>query len=223
MRKTALLFGLLSLLTINGISQVFEVDKRSQLEKDDDFNEYNSENISNLDLIQALEVAGVRIHKFNLGVFDKQYNLTITMDEYVDNKLLTTDTIYTGDNEYTYYKDNDDRYFVDYIDQIKIFTKESNNKLLLHIKTHNTDLEKIQPYKTISEEQYFSLRAYSNTKWKLDKKIPMLIYAASWERDGFQTFCGAVVLEENEKYTERILSSSPHYFLVSYRITEMNI
>ncbi|BAX81825.1 DUF5041 domain-containing protein [Labilibaculum antarcticum] len=223
MKKSTLLFILIILTAINGISQVYENDKRCQLEKEDDYSVYNSENTSNLDLIQALEVAGIRINKFRLGKFDKKYNLAITIDEYADFKLLATDTIFAGDNEYTYYKEDNEKYFVDYIDEIKIFTREDDNKFSLNIKTYSVDLKNIQSFKLTNEEQYFNLRNYSKTKWKLDKKIPLLIYASSWERNGFQTFCGAVVLEENEKYTERILSSSPHYFLVSYRITEMNI
>lgn len=69
---------------------------------------------------------------------------------------------------------------------------------------------------------YMFYRAYENTKWELNKKMPMLIYASSWLRDGVETFCGSLLLEEDEKYTDRILSSSPHYFLVSYEVRELD-
>ncbi|MCZ4696028.1 DUF5041 domain-containing protein [Ancylomarina euxinus] len=222
MKKTLLIFCFISIFAIGTMSQVYEPDRRSQLERNDDYCEYMPEKLTKLDLIQALEVAGVRINIFDLGDFDKTYKLTISLDEYVDSKRLTTDIIFRGDNETTYYKENDERYFIDYIKQIKIFSKESDESLLLHIKTLSYDLKRKITFKLKNEEQYYSLKAYANTKWELNKKIPLLVYASSWERDGSEIICGSLLLEENEKGTDRILSSSPHYFIVSYEVREIN-
>jgi len=222
MNKIILLFCFFNLYLSHAKSQVYEPDKRSQLERNEDYFEYMPEKLTKLDLIHALELAGVRINVFDLGKFDKTYELTISLGEYVDSKLQTTAVIFKGNNEYSYYKENDERYFIDYIKQIKIFTKESDAELLLQIKTLEMDLKKKIRFNPKNDDQYYNLRAYENTKWELNKKIPLLLYASSWQRDGVETFCGSLLLEENEKYTDRILSSSPHYFLVSYEVRELN-
>ena len=49
------------------LSQSHKKDSRTQLKKEDGQNEYEADAISNLDMLKALEIAGVRIFKFELG------------------------------------------------------------------------------------------------------------------------------------------------------------
>jgi len=221
MRKLTMLFCLLNLFANIGFCQEVKKDTRSQLMKDDDMNEYNSELVSNLDLIESLELAGIRNFKFKLAEFDKKYNILLTVDEFESGKLVKSDTLMDESNEYDYYEVHGTTYFVDYFDQIKIFTKEGQNKLTLQIKTYSMSLNKVLSYKYIDENQYFNLRRYKNTAWQINKKIPLLVYASSWKDErGNERFCGAVNMVENEKFTERIISSSPHYFLISYKVSD---
>jgi len=222
--KRLVLLSLFTILTINGISQEIKKDTRSQLLKEDDVNQYHSEKISSLDIVQAMEFAGIRIFKFYLGEFDKKYNFILTIDEYVANQLVKTDTILDDDNEYHYYEESSEIYFLNYIDQIKIFTKEEENKLSFSIYTYKQNFKHVLSVEKTDENQFFNLRSYTNTIWQLNKKIPMLIFASSWKdkKYGFQRFCEAVNLVENDKDTEELLSFSPHYFLLSYTVSEVD-
>ena len=220
MKNLLLLFGFISFMTINGLAQEIKKDVRPQILKEDEQNLYKTDQISELDILQALEFAGIRVYKFNLGQFDKKYIYYVMTDEYLDGKIVNTDTLIAYYNDYHYYQRGTEDYFLDYIDQIKIFTKEEENKLKLNIRTYAMSTKKELKYEKKNDKQFYNLRRYINSSWILDKKIPLLVYASSWEdkKYGFQRFCGASELEENDKDTEELLSSSPHYFLISYKV-----
>ena len=50
-----------------------------------------------------------------------------------------------------------------------------------------------------------------------------MIFTSSWfdENIGLHRFCGVVHLTENDEKTRELLSKSPHYFLLEYKVTEM--
>jgi len=219
MQKLVLLWGLFSFMTVTGLTQEIKKDFRPQNLKEDGKNVYKTHQVSELDILQALEFSGIRIFKFNLGQFDKKYAFYIFTDEYLDGKITKTDTLVAYSNEYHYYQVGSEDYFLDYIDQIKIFTKEEENKLNLKICTYAMSTDKELTYDKTNDDQFYNLRRYINTAWKPDKKISLLVFASSWEdkKHGFQRFCGSAELQENDKGTKELLSSSPHYFLISYK------
>ncbi|MBE9510375.1 MAG: DUF5041 domain-containing protein [Bacteroidetes bacterium] len=223
MKHLILLISITLLFVTNGYSQETKKDTRCQFLKEHGNNFYRSDQISDLDLIQALEVAGIRIYKFNIGEFDKKYNFYLMVDEYIDGEIVKTDTLIDDNNQYHYYETGTKEYFLDFIDQIKIFTKDEENKSSLHIRTYKISTKKEIVYKKTDENQFYNWRSYSITSWKLDKKIPLMVYASSWKdkKYGFHRFCGVVNLSQNDERTEKLLSSSPHYFVIYYKVTDI--
>lgn len=218
-----MVFSVLTLVTNQSYSQEFKKNKATQLLKEDPNNDVRPAAISNLDLIRALEIAGIRIYKFNLGQFDKTYNMSILFDEYVNGKIIKTDTMALQNNLYHYYESGSENYFLDYIDQLKIFTKDEENKTTLYFETYDMGFQKELSYVRTDKEQFYTWRKYLTTLWKLNKKIPILVYASSWfdKEIGFHRFCGATNLSDNDPQTIELLSLSPHYYMVSYVVTEI--
>lgn len=222
MKYFIFLFCLIICFNISGFAQQIKKDRRPQIQKEDGLNMYNSHKINDLDLIQALDFAGIGIHKFNLGTFDKKYNFLVTIKEYKNQEIINTDTLLKDNNEYAYYKRGKEDYFIDYIDQIKIFTRKEEEKLTLRLHTYNIKKTKEIHYDKTTENQYFRIREYVDVDWRLNTEIPLMIYASSWydEHVDSQRFCGVVNLSKNGEMTEELLSNSPHYFVVNYKVTE---
>lgn len=135
----------------------------------------------------------------------------IFSDEYVQGKLIKTDTLLEYTNDYTYWVNKS--YNQGFIDQIKIFTKTEENNSILKIKTYALDTTKEINLGKTDHRQFYHWREYDNTKWKLDVKVPLLIFASSWldKENNFHSFCGVVRLKENDKKTDKLLTSSPNY------------
>ena len=197
------------------------VDNRSQLEKEDSNDLYNQSEMTSLDLLEALTLASVRIHKFKIGAFDKEYRLQIFADEYVNGSLIKTDTIIDYKNDYGFWIDGEHNQ--GFIDQIKIFTKTEENNSLLNIKTYALSSRKEINLGKTDSRQFYNWREYENTQWKLNEKIPLLIFASSWldKKHNFHRFCGVVNLKENDEGTTELLTSSPNYIVVNYKISEL--
>jgi hypothetical protein len=223
MTKLFSIFILVFFLTGNCFGQKIRPNTSSRLQKEDPNNFYHSEEISNLDLAQMLELTGVRLFKFNLGGFDSAYQLMIMIDEVTNGKITKIDTIMNSGNSYEYGAAGSAEYYLDYIDQLKIITKQDTNKVTISLRTLGINLKKTLPYNITSRGQFFSWLSYSDTKWKLDKKTPILIFASSWkdEKYDFQRFCGVVHLKENDNNTNELLTSSPKYYLISYKISRL--
>ncbi len=216
-----LLTLLLILISINIHSQSNKIeDPQNQLEKEDPDNLYNEANISRLDLIEALELASIRIHKFNIGEFDKEYNLQIFAEEYVNGKIIKTDTLLDYTNDYDF--EVDDEFYQGFIDQIKIFSKTEDNISTLDIRTYALSSKSEINLAKNDHRQFYTWREYANTKWEINKSIPLLIFASSWldKKYNFHRFCGVVKLSNDDEKTEELLNSSPNYIIVSYKITE---
>lgn len=199
-------------------SQAIKPDTRIQILKEDDNNMYNSDKITNLDLIQALEVAGITINKFDLGVFDRKYQFIIILDEFKDGKNVNSDTLFNEDNTYIYFEKGKTDYYVGYIDQIKIFTQSQDTNFTMNFSTYGVRFKKEIQYQKYTKDAFYNLRSYAETKWVLNERVPLLVYASSWKdkKWGFQRFCGVVNLSQGEKETAELLDSSPHYYMISY-------
>jgi len=205
------------------MSQQFRRDTRIQIIKEDDNNMYKSDQVSNLDLIEALELSGITINKFYLGSFDEKYAFIIIIDEFKEGKNVNSDTVLNNDNEYIYFTPGSKEYSTDYIDQIKIFSKIEDSTLIFYFKTYGMSFKKEIPFKKYDKKSFYNFRSYNETKWSLNEKIPLLVYASSWldKKGGFQRFCGVANLSKNNEKTIELLSSSPHYFSISYLVKEI--
>jgi len=210
------------LLNTKLISQQYVIDTRVQNQKEDEVNLYRSDQVTNLDLLQALELSGIRIHKFQIGKFDKKYGLLIMISEIKDGKEIKTDTVFNGYNDYDYYKTGGNEFNTDFIDQIKIISKVEDTTLIFYFSTYGQSFKERLHYEKYEGASFYNIRSYTDTKWCINEKIPLLIFASSWKdkQGGFQRFCGAVNLSRNDEKTDELLSSSPHYFLISYLVKE---
>jgi len=217
-----LILIILTFLSLNLYSQTQKiVDKRSQLEKEDSNDMYNQSKITTLDLIEALELASIRIFKFDIGNFDKEYRLQIFSDEYVNGKLIKTDTLIDYKNDYSFWID--ENYNQGFIDQIKIFTKTEENNCTLSLNTYALGSKKEINLGKTDHRQFYNWREYEDTKWKLNEKIPLLVFASSWldKKYNFHRFCGVVKLKGDDERTIELLESSPNYIVINYKISEL--
>lgn len=217
--KKILLFAFLA-TALFGYTQTKVVDTRPQLEKEDSNDMYTQSNISTLDLLEALELAGVRAHKFNIGKMEKEYKFLMFADEYINGKLVKTDTLVDYTNEYGFWIDEE--YNPGYIDQIKVFTKTEENLATINIRTYALGTTKEINLGKTDTRQFYNWRAYKDTQWKLNTKVPLLIFASSWldKQYNFHRFCGVVNLKDNDPRTQELLDYSPNYVVLSYKIAE---
>jgi len=197
------------------------IDQRNQLEKEDSNNLFNTEDRTNLDILQALELASIRINKFDIGTFEKSYQFKVFADTYINGSLSMTDTLISYTNEYSYWVDKE--HYIGFIDQLKIFTKTDDNKSTLKFQTYALSTKKDISLQRSNSKQFFNWREFKDTKWQLNEKVPLLVFASSWEDKtyGFQRFCGIAKLTNEHEQTKELLTSSPHYIIISYKITEI--
>lgn len=212
---------LLFLTSLNSYSQgEYKIDNRTQEQKEHSISDIKDISLS--DLVEILKFQGIEINKFKLGKFNKRYRLFLIADEYLYGKIISSDTIVNQSN--TYYHFESEKPFYDFIDQITIITKDvpKEKKSELLIKTHGFSMNWFLEMKNMEKENVLYWRKYTNTKWELNKKIPLLIYASSWldKKYGVRRFCGVRFLKENDEGTNELLNFSPNYVKISYLVSE---
>lgn len=141
-------------------------------------------------------------------------------DKYDNGTLVKTDTLGKFESTYRYYEAETPYY--DFVDRIKIITKDNDAKSELFIKTYAFSLKTVIELKRSNKNSFFNWRNYKNTDWKLNKNIPLMVFASSWkdEKYGFDRFCGAAHLTENGKDTNELLAMSPSYVMIYYQVSE---
>jgi hypothetical protein len=206
------------LICVELFSQEYKFDSRPLKLKDDGQNYYKSELVNTLDLLQAIEMAGITINKFSIGSFDREYTIRVILEEFKDGIVIETDTILQTSNKYSYFVKGKEGYYVSYIDSLKIFTKEEATSLTLKFRTYAMSSKEIIEIEKYDKDSFYNIRSFVDTEWKHNEKIPLLVYASSWEDKeyGYHRFCGVVNLRKNDASTQELLSSSPHYFMISY-------
>ena len=201
-------------------SQNIQKNTQRQSVKDDGTNYYQSDDINQLDILEAMDFAGIKVNKFKLGSFDTTYSIIFIIEEFVDSKLKKTDTIFNRNNLYGFYIA--EKRYNDYIDQIKIFSKQENNICTGKVETYvGSDGFKLVGDTSV-KNRYYNWRSFINPTWRLNKKNPLMIYASSWtdKKYNVQRFCGTMNLKEDDIATNELLKESPHYFLFSYKVTK---
>ncbi|MFP4543499.1 MAG: hypothetical protein ACOC3T_02080 [Bacteroidota bacterium] len=124
--------GLLFCEEIEVEAEYIEYDTRPDKLKEDRNNVYQSDMINQIDLLQALELAGIRINKFYIGKFDKRYNLLIIKEEFCDGQQIDLDTLAERDNTYFFRNESGDSLYYSYIDQIKVISKQEDSSIFHH-------------------------------------------------------------------------------------------
>ena len=215
------LLGWLAMLS--SYAQDFKEDRRPQIEKEN-LMDYLYDEISEIDILDALEMAGLLIHKFQLGEFDKKYRFILLADEYVSGTKVKSDTLLNYNNVYDYYLDEEKGPFSDYLDQIKIITKTADNSSTLKIILYNVITQKEIGLTKLDNRQFYVWREYKNTHWKKGESIPLMIFASSWydKKYNLHRFCGVTTLSEGDEDTIELLTSSPNYIIISYQVNDID-
>lgn len=216
---------ILTVISINcGLAQTFKKDTRSKIEKEDSNNTYNIESISTLDLMQILDIAGLKLNTFEIDPFDTIRQIEIYLDEYKNGVLINMDTIFSDNNQYNYYVADLDEFYFDYLDKIKVITKKSNQNIVLDLRTYKSRFSKILEIDKTCEHQFYEIRRYIPYKLSINEKVPLMIYGSSWKDKScnIQRFCGARVLSKQSKETIELLDLSPHYYKLSIEISNVN-
>lgn len=214
----------LFLICLHVQAQKVKPDSRIPILKEDGLNRYRSNEITQLDLLQALDFMGVRVQKFNLGRFDQKYQLHILAETYEKGEIVKTDTLLAGDNQYHYYERGEKNYFLDYIDQLKFISKSEDNRSEVRLHTYAFSTKMEIELEKWDDQQFYNWRFFTDAHWELDKKIPLMVFASSWKdkRHDFHRFCGVVNLEEGDKGTEELLQESPTYVMFSYQVSPID-
>ncbi len=217
--KSCNVFFLIAVMMIINSHVVFSQDLQKQK-----LDKINSDEITQTDFLQALELAGIKIHKFDIGVFESVYKIKFVIEEFRNSELYKIDTLnYDIENvEYVYADTNQVSKEVEYIEVfsrvIRVFTHIHKEKLIFQIKTPRVTFTEDLEFKLENDGAFYKIVEYENTKWKLDEKIPLLLCGSSWiDTNGIRRFCSATKVGNNSR-TKSLLDSSPQYFIISYFI-----
>jgi len=224
--KSVFLTFIGAVISISAISQNIEYrkDNRPQNIKEDRFNEYQVNRISDIDILKALEIVGVRIFDIPISpAFEKEYKLSVIIDEYVKGKKIDSQNVtfnYAGKNTYHYYIDGVP--YFDYFPKFTVFTQDNDKAQRLHVTHYGGSSRKILKNRIRRKGQFYTWRAYSKTDWELNEEVPLLVYASSWydKRIKLDRFCGVVDLSLDEERTKELFDNSPHYYVISLKISE---
>lgn len=226
-KKILLLFYSILFFINFSYAQEYKKDPRNQITKEDALYVYNEKNITKIDLLKALEMLGVNIFKFDVGEFDKKYNISLTMNEYVNGVKQSSKEIMEGENIYYYSMDSvyteESEILYDYSNQLSFYTKVKDSIVYVEVSDYNKNNKFTFSEKKEREAQFYSWRYYKYTPWKLNEEIPLLIYASSWfdSKNEIERFCGVAILAQDDADTEELLDSSLHYFCFSIKVTEI--
>lgn len=223
MYKILIYFTIIVLSVRFSLGQKFRADPREQVEKEDPTDMFSDKETTTLDFLEALEILGIGINKFDLGKFDKSYDIFLIGDTYYHGNLIKKDTLGQFGSTYRYYESNtSETPYFDYLDKIKIITKDSENKSEIYIRTYNFGSKMKLELKRDHENSFFNWRRYTQTAWQLNKDIPLLVFASSWtdKEYGFDRFCGVAHLTDNGEETNELLTLSPSYIKIYYTVKE---
>lgn len=216
-------------LTSFSFAQEYKKDTRTKLQKEDPQNSYQIDSKTNVDLLKALELAGINIFKIPLNSFDKKLKFYMSIDEYTNGEKTNSKNLeFPKNNTYFYSIKTDSaqkKNFYDYIDEITFFTKDEDSVCKLSIQTDGRGISGLKlTKKKDAEHQFYEWRYYGKHKLKLNADIPMLVYASSWyDKDlNAQRFCGSPFdLSSDETESAVIFNNSPHYYVISYKLSEL--
>jgi hypothetical protein len=218
-----LLFLIGIFIGINCCAQAIRKDTRPESVKEDYMNTYQASQISKIDLLSALDAMGVRLFSFPMSPgFTKTYKLEVRLTEYVNGKPVSIKSISPDENNLYYYYIKKKQY-ADYINKIKFIARDVDTACLLTVNVMGNTIGGIKLKKHLGRpNQYYLWRSYKSTHWKRGVEIPLLAYSSSWydKKDDVERSCGPDDLSNDKVATTKLLNNSPHYFIVSYKISK---
>jgi hypothetical protein len=183
--------------------------------------------ITQSDIIEALEFGGIGIHKINIGGFDTTYGIKFIIEEFKDQKLFRTDTL-DYDIINIDYADADTNqvtkkvnYTLVYLKAIRIFSRNLEDRFHFEITVPRIKLSHDLEFISLNQKNFYKTVEYEKTHWSLNEKVPLLFCGSSWiDENGQNRFCTANKMGENSR-TNELLSFSPHYIIISYITAEI--
>jgi hypothetical protein len=229
--RTLFLAFICALISTGAVPQdiKYHPDNRPQGLKEDKYNTYQTDRIGELELLKALEIAGIRVFSIPVSpAFDKEYKLSVSVDEYVKGEKVNSIPILNGSNTYIHFPGDTMPPSFDYIPKLTLFTKDEDTIQTLSVHHYGGSRSGIVLKKTKIEEwqrpgtQFYNWRAYSKTDWKLNEEVPLLVYASAWYDEKFKIFrfCGVVDLSHSEEATQELFDNSPHYYVINMKVSE---
>jgi len=219
-----------TMISISAISQdiQYRKDDRPQNVKDDRANFYQDISLSEIDILKALEMAGVRIFVVPIvPAFDKQYILTVYLNEYINGEKINSKSLDRNRNIYRYPAINpitqERTLYFDYVPKLTFFTKDNDTFVSLTLENYVSSTSGVRLTKNnVREKQFYVWRPYSKTDWKLNEEVPLFIYASSWfdEKNNIERNCAVNDLSMNEEATKELFETSPHYYVISFKVSE---
>ncbi len=221
-----------TLISISAMSQndiSYRRDDRPQSVREDSNNQYQSDRMSEIRLLKALEMAGIRIFDFPVSpAFEKEYKYLVSLTEYVGDKKIKSNNLFppiVSKNIYRHsVKDTvtqEDIWYFDYIPRLTIYTKDNDSTAVLNVE-HLAGAVRgmVLNKKKERDRQFYNWRSYSKTDWVLNEEVPLLVYASSYYDGKVERFCGEVDLSKDENSTKELLEKSPHYYVISIKVSE---
>jgi hypothetical protein len=224
MKSFFLLLLLPSVCFSRQMEATYKKDARTAAQKDKIHSSFSAAP-SHADLLKALDYAGISIFKFPLQQFSGKYNLEIIVEEFQNGKKIKTDSLYYGTNTYDYFEKTPSgktRRFFDYLNLLTFYTNDRDNTTTLTFNTYGMAASILLKKKSASESQHYYWAGYSKWPWVVNQPVPLLVFAAAWydkKINGYR-FCGVNDLSRDKKQTEELLKMSPHYFAISYIVSD---
>jgi hypothetical protein len=210
------------LMSVCSYSQTIKADARPDSLKFDNLDEYQTAQISKLDLLHALNSLGVRVFNCQFSPrFTKTYKLKIEVEEFVNGKAVGVTNISPNDNNLYFFWEGEKQY-ANYLDKINLIARDADSVSVLSVNLMGNSTGMRLKKQTVRKNQFYSWRRYSKPVWKLNAKTPFLVYSSSWhdKQNNIERYCGAVDLSLSQAATKELMDLSPHYFVVSYTVSE---
>jgi hypothetical protein len=229
--KTLFVAFICALISVSAVSQdvKYARDNRPQNMKEDRHDMYQTGRIGELELLKALEMAGVRIFSIPISpAFEREYRLSLHIDEYVKGEKVNSIPVLDGANTYIHFPGDTMPPYFDYFPKLTLFTLDSDTAQTLSVHHYGGSRSGIVLKRIRIEEwqrpgqQSYTWRAYSKTDWKLNEDVPLLVYASAWYDEKYKIFrfCGVVDLSHSEEATRELFDNSPHYYVISLKVSE---
>lgn len=180
--------------------------------------------LDNKDIEDALRHLGVNIFKHDIGIIDKSAEIKIIVEEWENFALVDSWTALNLPLEHSFMSENRND---EQKNNVIRATSISKNDSLLLVEIAINDMPRafhLKQKKFDTENRhlpYFPV-PYKNRKILQNKNIPLMLYGTMWYDEGFNVyrFCGRNYLtnETDDEATEELMSSSPHYYIISCRI-----
>jgi hypothetical protein len=182
------------------------------------FSQNYDSSISIDDIIDALAINGIQIHKCNIGSFDKGYLIHFTFDEYLHGELIKSDTIPVEFSNQIINREldtitNEYIFKASYLNNIQVITKIESTNLTIRINTQNGSLNDNRDLKeNYNVEGFYQIFKNIETKWKLNEKVSLVTCVSSWkdENTGQNRLCGVF---------PDLLKDTSHYIEICYYVT----